>query len=187
MTLMKRKNYVLLVGGIVSFVVTYVFLPTTEKTSHAVTNRTFETHDQPTSEENSKDESSFTTNAQGEQFGQMHNETENAIHPLSAPSMDQVRQEVADNPHRTPISIIDFAAKLGTQMERALESEEIALSLFDELKKCALNSSLPTSIQTICLSNAQILKNIHSKLEVEYVSLKEQVSPEAVRLLTDQD
>src|SRR5690349_7521916 len=55
---------------------------------------------------------------------------------LESPTLDQVRQEAAENPHSPPISIIGFSAMLGPKMETALESEAAAIELFKELEIC---------------------------------------------------
>ncbi len=161
---MKWKNSVLLAIGILSLTPLYFFTPTTKKeNSTIIKTSVFQTQViLPT---------------------QINKENKNLPQKLTPPSVDQIRQEVASDPHSTPISILNFAAKLGPKMEQALETEETALVFFEELKKCTLNSTLPVSIQAICLSNVQILTETYPILEDQMNIIKEQASAESVRLI----
>lgn len=175
---MKQKSSILWAGSLLSLVALYYIIATIKKSNRdgaksALTTRV--TDERPARMKISKWDSGSSAEAQ--------KKIPDIDRQLSPPSLGQVRKEVAENPHSTPISIIDFAAKLGPKMERAFESEAAALLLFDELKRCTLNSTLLISIQTICLSNAQLLVNSYPKLETQFISLKEQASPEAVRLM----
>ena len=103
--------------------------------------------------------------------------------PIQVPNRDQIQQEVAADPHHTPISLLNFGASLGQKMERALESEAEAFQLFSELKGCVLDSANIDTIQAICLSNAEIIAENYPKFEEHFSDLKDQASPDALRLI----
>lgn len=177
----NRKGFVLLVSVVLIAVICSWVSAGPEERS-AAEESSVATREQPRMMPSA--EGSFYTNAASRDTVD-GGHTRAAPSVLAAPSVDQVRQEVAENPHHTPRSIIAYAAELGPKMERALESEEVALAFFEELKTCCLNSTLPVVIQAICLSNAQVLMEAHATLEGPFVSLKGQARAEAVKLITE--
>jgi hypothetical protein len=100
---------------------------------------------------------------------------------LDAPSVNQLRTEVAANPHETPPSVLSFAAELAPRMAAALHSSEKAHHLWNELEKCTSQISSPTVIRSICLSNINILAD-HYSWQEKYQDLLGKVNPEVKRL-----
>ncbi|MEO5969077.1 MAG: hypothetical protein ABIQ95_04050, partial [Bdellovibrionia bacterium] len=104
--------------------------------------------------------------------------------PLAPPGLDQVRKEVQANPHLTPGSILEFASHLGSKMELALKSEEQGNLVFKELEDCTLNTIdySPVSIRAVCLSNANVLGQRYSSLQLKYQALLGKADSESIRL-----
>jgi hypothetical protein len=102
-----------------------------------------------------------------------------------APSLERVRQAVVDNPHVTPLPLIEFSVSIGRKMEVALESEDKARSLFAEFEECALGADLKGSqtVQALCILNAKRLSARYSDLADRYQDLEKRSDPAAVRLM----
>lgn len=107
---------------------------------------------------------------------------------LAFPALDQVREEVRQNPHHTAPTLVSFARSLAPKMEAAQHSPEKARSLFEELRNCALGYAKAgeqslASVQALCLHNAKRLSETHPGLAQGYRSLTQKASPEVMDLL----
>src|SRR5262249_30351475 len=103
------------------------------------------------------------------------------------PSGEDLRREVADNPHTTPIGLVRFSVELYEKQTEALKSEETAHTFFSELENCALGPEQKGlhNVQALCLLNAKRLQKAYPSLAREYDRLESQAEPDAVRLMSD--
>lgn len=81
------------------------------------------------------------------------------------PDSETVRDEVAQNPHRTPRSLIEFALTLGPLIDKAKKNLEDASLLMNELGSCSQDETVANSARALCVSNAEKLSKIHSSLK----------------------
>ena len=100
------------------------------------------------------------------------------------PSVESMRSEVEANPHRTPPSLLAFAAQLAPRFDEALKSPVAAEKFFGELKDCvqALPSTNTRSVRALCLMN---VRRIGEKLPAFHARVNEfleKADPEIVRL-----
>lgn len=100
-----------------------------------------------------------------------------------APDLETVREEVSQNPHSTPQSLVRFAEKLGPLMERALQEVTFAEKLAEEFQLCAWDESIPTSARALCLSDAENLANVHLSLREKTNEIRRGASQEVIRLV----
>jgi hypothetical protein len=105
--------------------------------------------------------------------------------PLAPPSLAQVREEIQENPHVTPRSILAFASTLAPKIELALRSEEKATQVLEELEDCVLRmrGDSPVAIRAICLSNARFLGKRFPGLQPKIEALLEKSDSDSLRLL----
>lgn len=75
---------------------------------------------------------------------------------LDPPGLDTLREEVAEDPHQTPPSVLAFSNRLAKEMSRAFRSREYARRLYAGLEDCADEPSgaSPLAVRTICTVNA---------------------------------
>lgn len=97
---------------------------------------------------------------------------------LHSPTLEEVRKEVAENPHEPPRSILEFASELAPKMRKAYHSEDFASNFFRELRECALNSLNPETIQILCLKNAKFLVQKYPNFEKDWAELGNEIKPE---------
>jgi hypothetical protein len=80
---------------------------------------------------------------------------------LRFPTMDEVRAEVAKNPHATPPVLLDFARAMAPKMTEALQSSDpqVVVRMAFALKSCAISDSAQAvpQVQSQCLRNLQRL------------------------------
>ncbi len=80
---------------------------------------------------------------------------------LMLPTLDQLRAEVAKNPHGTPAVLVEFARGLAPRMEEALGSDDpnVVRRMVFFLKGCALSDSpqAVAQVQAQCLRNFERL------------------------------
>jgi hypothetical protein len=99
-----------------------------------------------------------------------------------APPLKTLREEVAQNPHQTPIALLQFAQDLGDRLEAAEKSEPEARKFFDELETCVLNGAQAQSTRALCLANAKRLAGKYAAFGDRVTALKEKADPDIVRL-----
>jgi hypothetical protein len=92
---------------------------------------------------------------------------------LEAPRLEAIRAEVARDPHGTPASLTNFAARIGDRMEPALAAADAgpARALFAELRECALGGDSPDSVRAICVRNAERLAGAKPELASQFKDL----------------
>jgi hypothetical protein len=86
----------------------------------------------------------------------------------SPPSASVLREEIKQNVHVTPPSLLRFGTDLGVRMKDAKRSEPAAISLLAELKTCARPAQIdesPVQTRALCLVSARELEqawpNLH--------------------------
>jgi hypothetical protein len=99
-----------------------------------------------------------------------------AHHP---PTMDAVKKEIHDNPHRTPPSYQEFAISLAPHLDAALKDEAKAKSFLKDLSACVLDGKTDTvnTIRALCIKNAQRLAEVHPTLRSSVEQLVQRASP----------
>ena len=105
---------------------------------------------------------------------------------IAVPSREEVRAEVAKDPHATPFSLMKFAASLGPKLEASMASEDTAKKFFSELTSCTEDTQggHPESARALCLHNAHLLREKYSSLKEPYETLRNSV-PERIGSLAD--
>lgn len=105
---------------------------------------------------------------------------------IAPPSVAQLRDEVAQDPHKTPDSLLRFGAQVGARMKEANQSESLARDFLGELGDCARakTGSVPVQSQALCLDAAQSLAKKWPSLQAPVKELFKSANPDAVRLLT---
>ena len=108
--------------------------------------------------------------------------------PAASPALiENIRQEVAENPHHTPPSLIAFAQHLAARMEHAEGSSDsrAARVLFEELAQCMSTghgAGRVPQLQVSCLTNAERLAIKYPELRDAAKKLREQ-APQDVKTL----
>jgi hypothetical protein len=102
----------------------------------------------------------------------------------SAPTLDKARDEVGENPHVTPKSLISFARELGPRMEMAMKSSEAADTLFTELEECAGSprGRLNPSAQALCLVDMRDLAKKYPDLRPREKAVSEKADAGVLKL-----
>jgi hypothetical protein len=80
-----------------------------------------------------------------------------AIH---APTLEQVRKEASQDPHRTPPALLEFATRVGRKMDLAKKDPREAQDLYQEMENCARRDG-PETLRVFCLSDARELSRIY--------------------------
>jgi hypothetical protein len=103
-----------------------------------------------------------------------------------APTQDQVREEVARNPHVTPKSLIFFASKMAQKFKIARTSEQNAREFYQELDECLASPELrgADSTQALCLRDAQRIAQIFPSLHEQFDQLRSEAAPAVLGLLS---
>lgn len=112
-----------------------------------------------------------------------------ALGKLKLPTLSEVREQVAKDPHQTPPALIQFAKDITAQTEAAKKSPETARTFFETLENCVQNSekgegdSIPVPAQTLCLTTAEELAKLYpNELGGRLSELQKSASPEAKRI-----
>ncbi len=103
---------------------------------------------------------------------------------LPIPSSEQMRAEVAANPHGHPPALMRFAEVLAKKMEDAEHSPEKARALFDELEECLKNRDTTSTILALCYFNAEELSEDFPEFEARTKRAAE-ILPKDVRQLLE--
>ncbi len=102
------------------------------------------------------------------------------------PLLSTLRDEIKQNPHVTPQSLIEYAQNIGKRMEAALSSNYNAINLFDELKECVESQDYQgsPSLQAFCISSAERLAQAHpEELMGKYRAMLEKVPDDSAALM----
>jgi hypothetical protein len=95
------------------------------------------------------------------------NSDQEDTHEVSPPTLAKVAEEVRQDPHSTPPSLLRFASDLGAQMNEAIQSESSAKAFFSQLEECIRGQggqATAKSAQAICLSDAKRLGSRYESL-----------------------
>lgn len=99
------------------------------------------------------------------------------------PSRDEVRKEIAADPHVTPSSVTALAHHIGQQMEGIAKRPADAERLMSDIKVCLDAKDAISSAQALCLSTAQHLGQIFPNLQPRYEELQKSASPAVVKMV----
>lgn len=97
------------------------------------------------------------------------------------PRAEDVRAEVAKNPHGTPEALVRLSVSLGDRLD-ALKTESEASGFLDELDECVMKPAVATTsdVKTLCLLNAKRVGEKFPVLESKFAGLEKR-APEKVR------
>jgi hypothetical protein len=102
----------------------------------------------------------------------------------SAPDEARLRREARANPHVTPPSLRRFAADLGAAADRLAPDDRAGATAFmADLRRCVIEGPRPPTVEALCLSNADALRQRFPHLSEEHERLRRRASPEARRLV----
>jgi hypothetical protein len=109
--------------------------------------------------------------------------------PLGVPGRDKIQEEIAENPHQTPVSLLQYAENIALKIEEATNDPEKAKALFTELENCVSDNSSRSapSLQALCLANADELALTHPELQGRYQELLKVAPSDARKLLEAAD
>ncbi|MES2962553.1 MAG: hypothetical protein V4760_01595 [Bdellovibrionota bacterium] len=101
------------------------------------------------------------------------------------PSIENLRAEVAKNPHGTPQGLSKFSISLGDRLD-ALKNEVEAGNFMEELDECVTKPSVETTsdVKTLCLLNAKRVGEKFPALRAKSANLEAR-APEKVRKALD--
>ena len=99
------------------------------------------------------------------------------------PNVNEMREEVAANPHLTPMAITRFSLALGRRLD-ALQSIQDGAAFMAELNGCVTdrdqrNERNIRSVQSLCILNARKTRNKFPDLEKQYQDVKKKADPAA--------
>jgi hypothetical protein len=77
------------------------------------------------------------------------------------PRPAQVREEVREDPHQVPPSLLEFARALGAQLERAHSDSEFSLQLLSSLEDCVRSTEVIESARAVCLRHSRRIPGFH--------------------------
>jgi hypothetical protein len=101
------------------------------------------------------------------------------------PSVNDLREEVKQNVHMTPPSLIRFGADIGARMKAAKQNKAEAIKLLSELKTCASPISLtesPVQARALCIVSARELAQAWPELKATVDELVDGADAEAIGL-----
>ncbi len=100
------------------------------------------------------------------------------------PKIEDIREEIAQDPHQTPQSLLNFAVELSEKMDVALRSREASEFLLSELKDCTAGEKVKTapSASAACIKNAYELSAKYDELRHEADLVNSQADPEAQKI-----
>ncbi len=101
------------------------------------------------------------------------------------PKLDEIREEIARDPHSPPLSGLRFTIMIAQRMQKAQGSEEESRKLFAEVEDCARNedpaSSVP-SLQAVCLQTAREIVERYPGLQNRFDEMMAKAEPEAAAI-----
>ena len=105
------------------------------------------------------------------------------LHP---PSPAQLREDIAENPHRPPAQLLAFSVEMAKQVSRAAQDPALAREIMVEFVGIvtAEADEVPDNVSAACLRQALALSRAHPELVEHYETLRSQASPRALKLAT---
>ncbi|MFL5814112.1 MAG: hypothetical protein ACJ763_11090 [Bdellovibrionia bacterium] len=107
---------------------------------------------------------------------------------LDFPTLREVREQVAQDPHHTPPALIQFAKELSAHAENAKQSPASAQEFFGTLEDCLAqgkdpSETVPVPAQLACLTTAEEFAKLYPKeLGSRLKPLQQNSSPELKRI-----
>ncbi len=100
------------------------------------------------------------------------------------PKLQNVRDEVAKNPHRTPHSLMQFSADLSDKMVLALQSKEASQYMMKQLDACASGDAVATasSASAVCIKSAYELSAKYPELVGDSDKIRDHADPKALKI-----
>jgi hypothetical protein len=77
------------------------------------------------------------------------------------PRPARVREEVREDPHQVPSSLLAFARILGAQLEHAHSDPEFSLELLSSLEDCVRSTEVIEAARAVCLRQARRIPGFH--------------------------
>jgi len=110
--------------------------------------------------------------------------TESEVKELrrSFPHTQDVKAEVAENPHQTPSSLIKFAETLGHLVEKGLKNPGDANLLINTLEDCVLDENVIVSSRALCLSRAEQLAIAYPQFKSNFSDMRKNAGAEVLEL-----
>jgi len=102
------------------------------------------------------------------------------------PDKNDVKDQVAKYPHRTPESLISFAETLGVLSEKAFKNSNEAGQFMKELEDCVLDVTAHESARALCLSKAHQIAKKYPELQSAADETTSKAPKEIVHLLKKQ-
>lgn len=98
------------------------------------------------------------------------------------PDQRAVIEEVRQDPHQTPDSLIKFAEALGPLVEKALQNPKDAGVLTSALERCVTDDSVIASARALCLSKAEQLSEAFPELQGQVKEMYESAGADVIDL-----
>ncbi len=102
------------------------------------------------------------------------------------PDLERIRQEVREDPHGTPPSLVQFATEVSDRLEEIHGDRQAESEFLRELLACSLPenpNSRPSSLQAFCFSTAKEMAEEIPELQGEVDAAESQLDPETMKLI----
>ncbi len=102
------------------------------------------------------------------------------------PSDENIREEVKNNVHSVPSSLLDFTVLVTAKMKQAKQNFVYADALFSEFRNCAASEEADQQnlvLRAYCLANAKRLVTWYPDLAARWESLSNQVGHRLLELV----
>jgi hypothetical protein len=115
-------------------------------------------------------------------------EKKESLGKLDFPTLREVREQVAQDPHHTPPALIQFAKDLSAHAEQAKQSPASAQEFFGTLEDCLSQGkdpgeAVPVPAQLTCLTTAEEFAKLYpNELGARLKPLQQNASPELKRI-----
>ena len=102
-----------------------------------------------------------------------------------APKKEELREQVAENPHQAPSSLLTFAAELGDRLDQAVANPSQTRPFFKELSDCVQGAGAgsSTSVQAVCLATARRMSESVPEFKPDYDRLLGSTPESIVKLI----
>jgi hypothetical protein len=103
------------------------------------------------------------------------------------PDEKTIRDEVAQDPHRTPPGLIAYAVQLGKELDAALTSETRARIYLEKMRSCLSSDSRAAAAQVLCLRHSELVARAYPTLDAEAAELNQLASPQVREIAGDME